>query len=78
MGAKGTLIGADDPGPFLPTVLQRVEAEIYQPGRFGVAVDAEDATLIPHLIIIIPTLWAGKILGGRIVNQGVKLRCTID
>ena len=36
-------VGGDDAGRFLPAVLQRVQAEVGDVGRLGVAVDADDA-----------------------------------
>lgn len=40
----------DDAGRFLSAVLQRIQAEIGQIGRFLVAVDAEDGAFVVKLI----------------------------
>src|SRR6476660_600147 len=43
-------VPGDDAGRFLSAVLQRIKSEIRQIGRFLVAVDAEDGTLVVKLI----------------------------
>src|SRR6185436_5224241 len=43
-------VGGDDAGAFLAAVLQRVQAEVGEVGRFGVAEDAEDAAFVLELI----------------------------
>ena len=44
--AHALAVGGDDAGALLSAVLQRVEAEVGEVGRFGMAEDAEDAALV--------------------------------
>ena len=43
-------VGGDDAGALLAAMLQRVEAEVREVGRLGVAEDAEDAALVLELV----------------------------
>ena len=43
-------VGGRDPGRFLASMLQRVEAEIGKFGRFTVTVDGEDAAIMLYLV----------------------------
>ena len=44
MAMDGALVHRHNPGPFLSTVLLRVEAQVGQGRRFGVTVYADNAT----------------------------------
>ena len=43
-------VGGDDAGAFLAAVLQRVQAQVREVGRLGIAEDAEDAAFVLELI----------------------------
>jgi hypothetical protein len=46
-------IGGRDSRGFLPSVLQRVEAEVGQVGRLGVTVDTEHATFVTEVVVFV-------------------------
>ena len=46
-------VARDDTGRFLSAVLQRVEPEVRDVGRLGVAVDAEDAAFVVELVTLL-------------------------
>src|SRR5216683_2217968 len=45
-------VGRDDSGRLLPPMLQRIEAEIYQVGCLGMAIDAEDTAFLVEAVEI--------------------------
>jgi hypothetical protein len=47
-----TILGADNPSPFLAPMLQRIQAEVNQLGRFFVAENAKNATFLPGTVMI--------------------------
>ena len=49
--AHAAAVAGDDAAGLLAPVLQGVEAEIGEPGRVRVAVDAEDAAVLPGLVV---------------------------
>jgi len=44
-------IAGDDAGGFLAAMLEGVESEVSEVGRFGMAEDAEDATMVVEVIV---------------------------
>ena len=50
VGAHPAAVPHHNAGGFLAPVLQGIEAEVGQPGRLGMAVDAEHAALLPGLV----------------------------
>ena len=62
-GEHFLVVGADDAGAFLAAMLQRVEAEVDELGGLDVAKDAEHATLVLHMVVIVK--GARQIGGGK-------------
>ncbi len=50
MHADPVAVAGDDAAGLLAPVLQGVEAEVGEPGRVGVPVDAEDAAVLPGFV----------------------------
>jgi hypothetical protein len=63
VGAHPAAVAGDDAAGLLAPVLQGVQAEVGEPGRFGMAVDAEDAAVLPGLGVelrqIMGLAWCG-------------------
>ena len=51
-------VAGDDAAGLLAPVLQGIEAEVGQPGRLGMAVDAEDAAVFFGLVVGLARLFA--------------------
>jgi hypothetical protein len=60
-GLKDVVLHTDNPSPFLAAMLQRVEGQIAESRGFRVAVDADNAALLPRLFVVIvvngPAIW---------------------
>jgi hypothetical protein len=50
MNEQALAVGAADSGAFLPPMLQRIKSQVREPGRFGIAEDAEDRALVAHFV----------------------------
>src|SRR5215831_5692177 len=58
-------VARDDAGGFLAAMLERVETEIDEVRRFGMAEDAEDATVVVEVVVEVV----------RAVHEDLTLRC---
>jgi hypothetical protein len=81
VGAHPAAVAGDDAAGLLAPVLQGVKAEIGEPGRFGMAVDAEDAAVLPGFGVELFNYWLGVVrcggageIHGSSARQGKGLR----
>lgn len=52
-GLQNVVVDRNYSGAFLSPVLEGVESEVAEAGSFGVAVDSDDAALLPELIVVV-------------------------
>ena len=75
MGVKTLAVVADDAGGFLAAVLQGVEAECGEGGGVGVVPDAEDATFLVHLVVVVIVGWVHQSLPPARRAKPCGVRC---